>query len=85
MRLDGPPTWTMKKLTKEIFVDILGRISASARFVFQRRDDSETILTNCLGILVSELLARTCMFGTTLILASSNSVGATEQGTKRLH
>jgi len=32
MGLDGPPTWKMKKFTKDNFVDLLGRISASARY-----------------------------------------------------
>ncbi|KAN0136684.1 hypothetical protein V8E53_005454 [Lactarius tabidus] len=32
MGLDGPPTWKMKKLPKETFENLLGGISASARY-----------------------------------------------------
>ena len=39
--LDGPPTWKVKKFTKDNFIDLLGPIRASARFVFQQRDDSD--------------------------------------------
>jgi hypothetical protein len=42
MGLDGPPPWKMKKLPKETFEDLLGGISASSRFVFQRMCVLET-------------------------------------------
>ena len=42
MRLDGPPTWKVKKVTKEDFENLPGDISTSVRFVFQRNDDMET-------------------------------------------
>ena len=59
MGLDGPPTWKMKKLPKETFEDLLGGISASSRFVSERRCVLKTILTNCVGIVTSILLAQT--------------------------
>jgi hypothetical protein len=59
MGLDGPPTWKMKKLPKETFENLLGGISASARFVFQRQGILENKLTNCVGMMTSLLLART--------------------------
>ena len=59
MGLDGPPTWKMKKLPKETFEDLLGGISASARFVFQRKDGLENILIGYVGTTSSLLLART--------------------------
>lgn len=74
----------MKKFTKEYFLGVFGSISSSARFVFQRGEKVETVLTNFLGILLSELMERPCMFGTTLILANSNLVGVTELGTRTL-
>ena len=48
MELDGPPTWRMKKFTKEYFINVFGRISSSARFVLQMKRKFETILNNFL-------------------------------------
>ena len=59
MGLDGPPTWKMKKLPKGTFEELLGGISASARFVSQMPCVLETVLTSCVGIIASVLLART--------------------------
>ena len=46
MKLDGPPTWRMRKFTKEYFLGVFGSISSSARFVSQRGEKLRRYLPN---------------------------------------
>lgn len=50
MGLDGPPTWKMKKFSKDDFESLIGEVEGSVRFVLLRFYGQNGMLTSVVQV-----------------------------------